>query len=79
MLIIILTIFIVLGLFVGFLFWVLASGTEIFVIVWSILGLLLFIIGIILLFIGGKTRRTLEKKMIEENNQRQMKMMKNGS
>ena len=67
-LILFLTIGLVLAMMIGFLFWVQGSGLDLYVIVWSA-GLLFFmLICIMLLYKGGKERRSLEKAMIEENN-----------
>lgn len=74
-LIVVLTIIFVLGCMIGCIFWTLATGTEIFVIIWVSISLALLVIGVILLYVGGKDRRTLEKLMIEENNKKQMAMM----
>ena len=62
------TIGIVLGVMIGFIFWVLASGTTIFVIVWVSISLFLFVLSIWFLYYWGKDRRKLEKLMIQESN-----------
>jgi hypothetical protein len=46
----------VLGMMIGFLFWVLKTGTSLYVSIWSSLFLLFIVVMIIAFYSGGKNR-----------------------
>lgn len=74
-LILIFTIGGVLGIMIGFLYWVQAGGLEGYVIAWVAVFLTFLVVGIILFYIGGKARRRMEKELIAENNRKQQEMI----
>ncbi len=56
-------IFAVLGIFIGFLFWA-TPDLETYILTWTIVMCSLIVIGLILLYFGGKDRRRQEKELI---------------
>jgi hypothetical protein len=65
------TIAVVLGILIGFLFWVTAAGLNGYIICWVVILLVFIAIVIVLFYLGGKDRIRLEKELIEENQRRQ--------
>lgn len=56
----------VLGIMIGFLYWVINKGLEQFVQVWSILFLIFASLLIIAFYVGGRTRIREEKRLIAD-------------
>jgi len=46
----------ILGMLIGFLYWVRSSGTKVYVEVWSAVILFFMIVMIIAFYVGGKSR-----------------------
>lgn len=55
----------VLGIMIGFLFWVLAGGLSGYIMTWSIVFLVFTFLMLILFYFGAKGRIKEEKKLIE--------------
>ncbi len=64
----------VLGIMIGFLFWVTEGGLNGYIIAWSIVILVFIIIMMILFYVGGKNRIREEKELIENNQKREDNM-----
>jgi len=64
----------VLGMMIGFIFWVLKGGLADYILVWSIVILLFSVLMMILFYVGGKNRIREEKELIEQNQKRQDNM-----
>ena len=56
---------IALGIMIGFIFWVLDGGLEVYVIVWISILLAFVAFAIAMFYTGGKNRRRLEKELIK--------------
>lgn len=74
LLFVVLTIGGVLGLMIGFLFWITNRGLESYTIVWSIVFLVFVVLMMILFYIGGRARIRDEKNLIAEQQAKQESM-----
>jgi hypothetical protein len=61
---------------IGFIYWVVNTGLENYIIAWVAIFLAFVTIMLILFYFGGKQRRRLEKELIAESNRKQMEMVK---
>lgn len=69
----------VLGIMVGFLFWVTNLGLTNYIIAWSIIWLFFAALSIIAFYVSGKGRIREEKRLIVEQQAKQEKMKSKGN
>ena len=60
-----------LGVMIGFLFWVLETGLEVYTVVWSIVFCVFVFFMIVAFYIGGRDRIVEEKRLIQEAQEKQ--------
>lgn len=71
MIIVVITVGTVLGLMIGFLFWITNNGLVNFTIAWSIIFLVFVLLMVIAFYFGSKGRIREEKRMIAEQQVKQ--------
>jgi cbb3-type cytochrome oxidase subunit 3 len=64
----------VLGIMIGFIYWVTNLGLTNYIIAWSIIWLFFILLAIIAFYVSGKGRIREEKRLIVEQQEKQEKM-----